>query len=564
MVSPALTARAGARGAAAAVSTWIASAPRWRVLLVFLAAQWALVAGIALSVRHNGWIYYQGGDQLWSYTGGWLLAHGTLGQPLVGLLWTAVDAPVAAIAGPNIANGYPAIVLFDLIVLLPVALLALYGTARLIGGRGFGYLTVLLWIAIPLIGIRFTDQGYHIRYTELTLPQTFGLTAMADFPTMVAAIVAGYFCARTVLTQAPRVVDAVAGGVAAGAAISIKPSTALFLLGPALAYLASRRGRLAGWFLIGMLPSLVALAVWKYRGYGHLPILTSATAVSAGGVEPVVGGLNTHYLHFDWSHFTHELDQIREHFWSLRVIEWIVLAGVIGLGRKTRVGLALVGGWFAAFVVVKGGYANAGIEDASLLRLLIPAVPAFTILVASLPSLVPGTTRSAVAKPLAGPHIVSLRTSWIFVGLAAGATAVGPLALVAAASPMRGAPKAAVIQTPLIPVGVDLGTTAATHGSTVRLTWRPQHPSGGAVFFHVFRGRASQQPFTCTFPSPPAEQCKFTGWTDLGTTKSTTFVDRRAPGGRWAYRVGIAGNWLNDVTYGDVYVLGAPIVVSVP
>jgi hypothetical protein len=567
VVSAALSTGERARGAGAAASRWIENVPPWRVLVVFLATQWALVAGIALSVRHNRWIYYQGGDQLWYYTGGWLLAHGRLGQPLVGLLWTAIDAPIAAIAGPNIANGYPAIVLFDVIVLLPVALLALYGTARLIGGRRFGYLTVFLWIAIPLIGIRFTDQGYHMRYTELTLPQAFGLTAMADFPTMVAAIVAAYFCARTVLSEAPRSVDAVAGGIAAGAAVSIKPATALFLLGPALAYLVSRRGRLAGCFLIGMLPALLALAVWKYRGYGHLPILNSAGSASSlggGGVNRVVGGVNTHYLDFHWSHFTHELDQIREHFWSLRIIEWLVIAGLIGLGRRSRVGCALVGGWFGAFVVVKGGYANAGIEDASLLRLLIPTIPAFTILIASVPYLVPGSTRAVLEKPVPTPNIFSLRTSWALVGIAATATGVGPLALVARASPMQGRPSAAVIQTPLIPMGVDVGQTAVAHGTTVTLSWRPQHPSGGPVFYHIFRGRVSQQPFACIFPSPPAEQCKFTGATDLGTTMSPTFVDRRVPRGRWVYRVGIAANWLNDVRYGDVYVVSAPTVVKVP
>jgi len=128
---------------------------------------------------------------------------------------------------------------------------------------------------------------------------------------------------------------------------------------------------------------------------------------------------------------------------------------------------------------------------------------------------------------------------------------------------MQGRPSAAVIQTPLIPMGVDVGETAAAHGTTVTLSWRPQHPIGGPVFFHVFRERVSQQPFTCIYPSPPAEQCKFTGATDLGTTMSPTFVDRHVPRGRWVYRVGVAANWLNDVAYGDVYVVSAPTVVSV-
>ncbi len=48
-----------------------------------------------LSVGHNGWIFYQGGDQLWLYTTGWLLAHGHLAQPLVGYGLPTVLAPIA-------------------------------------------------------------------------------------------------------------------------------------------------------------------------------------------------------------------------------------------------------------------------------------------------------------------------------------------------------------------------------------------------------------------------------------------------------------------------------------
>ena len=58
-----------------------------------------------------------------------------------------------------------------------------------------------LWIVVPLIGIKYTDLGYHQRYTELTLPQSFGLTAMADFPSMVAVLVAVYFGAACSSTR---------------------------------------------------------------------------------------------------------------------------------------------------------------------------------------------------------------------------------------------------------------------------------------------------------------------------------------------------------------------------
>ena len=58
-----------------------------------------------------------------------------------------------------------------------------------IGGRLFGYWAAGLWILVPLIGIKYADAGYHQRYTELLLPQSLGLTAMSDFPSMVVSAV---------------------------------------------------------------------------------------------------------------------------------------------------------------------------------------------------------------------------------------------------------------------------------------------------------------------------------------------------------------------------------------
>ena len=64
--------------------------------------------------------------------------------------------------------------LFNTLVLLPVALLCIYGIARgspaassATGGRA-------LWIALPYFGILFVEPGYHQKYTELTLPQSSG------------------------------------------------------------------------------------------------------------------------------------------------------------------------------------------------------------------------------------------------------------------------------------------------------------------------------------------------------------------------------------------------------
>ena len=45
-----------------------------KLLVPAILVQWLSTLALALTVRHNGWLFYQGGDQLWYYVSGWLLA----------------------------------------------------------------------------------------------------------------------------------------------------------------------------------------------------------------------------------------------------------------------------------------------------------------------------------------------------------------------------------------------------------------------------------------------------------------------------------------------------------
>ena len=63
-------------------------------LAVLAVLQWLAILGYALTVRHNGWIFYQGGDQIWLVTTGWLLGQGELGPPEVGYGWPLLLAPL--------------------------------------------------------------------------------------------------------------------------------------------------------------------------------------------------------------------------------------------------------------------------------------------------------------------------------------------------------------------------------------------------------------------------------------------------------------------------------------
>ena len=209
-------------------------------LAALIVVQWLAVAALALTVKHNGWLYYAGGDQLWHYSGAYLLAHGHLPATFVGYGWSILLLPVAAVAGPNLAAALPAIVLFNTVVLLPVALLCVYAIAARIAGRAFGYFAAALWIVLPYLGILFVEPGYHQKYTELTLPQVLGLSSVPDFPAMVALLVSAYFCLRAL--EVTGWITPVAAGLAAGYSIAIKPSNSIFLVAPAAAPSSSRNG----------------------------------------------------------------------------------------------------------------------------------------------------------------------------------------------------------------------------------------------------------------------------------------------------------------------------------
>ena len=90
------------------VRAWLENVQPARLLVPAIVVQWLVTLGLGLIVRHNGWLYYQGGDQLWYYGSGWLLAHGTIGTALVSPGLPFLDIPWALIGGPTRRHGAPA------------------------------------------------------------------------------------------------------------------------------------------------------------------------------------------------------------------------------------------------------------------------------------------------------------------------------------------------------------------------------------------------------------------------------------------------------------------------
>lgn len=551
--------------AAAPVLVAVRRLERIRPLYVvgaFVVVEWLVVLGIALTVRHNGWLWYQGGDQVWFYTTSWQLLHGHLPVTAAGYGWSILLLPITLVMGPNLLHALPAIVLLDVLVLLPAAMAALYGIGERLGGRLTGYWVLFVWVITPLVGVLYTSRGYHQKYSEISLPQSLGLTAMSDFPSMVMLAISAYFAVRTL--QGGGWTDCALGGLFGGFAIGIKPASALYLGGLVLALAYMRNRRTAAYVAGGLALPLLTLVLWKGRGLGHIPLLQSSTPASpveAGLAPPFALGLHTgKYLHLNWTHFTDNIDLLRQHFWSGRLIVFFVIAGLVALWRLRPAVALLVGGWFLAFAFVKGMDPNATIQDGSLLRLMIASFPAWVLLLASLPLLVPGVARRMPRPP--APR--DWGTPRIRVGAVLATTllfAVVPAALAATTHPIVRATGSNFTNTTSlyneeagpIPVTPELDLKVQQSGRRVLLSWHAQAPTHARFAYEVIR-------------TPIAVANAFFAFSDslAWFTSQTHFVDVVRPTelDDYYYRVLVAAAWTGTAAVGDGYLASQPVVVK--
>jgi hypothetical protein len=511
---------------------------------------------LALVAAHNGWVWFQGGDQIWLATQGWLLGQLELPPTELGYLWSYLLAPIMWLTGPTYVQALPPLIVLQVLVLGPIALLCIYDLASRIGGRLLGYWASLLWAIAPIASIPLFVDRYQERFGEQFLPQALGLTAMADFPSMVLVLASAVFVVRSL--DGPRMNDAILAGLLLGAAGATKPPNLLLGVGVALAYLAARRWRVGFVFGAAIVPSLLVLAVWKERGLGSLPLLTFEEArLAAGSGLTAVSFDVDRYLDFDIDHWQTQMDQLREFFWSARLAQWAPVAGLMAVLRIRRGAIAaLLGGWLAAFLLVKGFSPRATIESGSFWRLLMPAWPAYLLLLASIPLLVPTLARR-LGERIRAPSAAEPARHW--VALAAVVTVLVPAAAIVASSPLEG-PALAVTQDDAgnfiltsVDESVELHVERVSAGN--RLTW-DDGPWRANVFYRVYRAEGEDVECENT-DGHPAQSCYVRG-TPIATVREREFVDTEAPPGS-TYRVGVGTNWIDDPEFGDVFAFSQPV-----
>ena len=536
------------------------------VLAAIVAFQILATVALFFSVNHNGWLTYQGGDQIWLATSAWLLGKGMIGFALTSHGWPLLLAPLTWITGSSSVQLLPVTTILQVGVLGPIATLAVYDIGARLAGRLAGVMCASAFAVAPIVAIPYFVQRYHDSWVDQFLPQALGLTQQADFPSVVAVLVSVAFTVRAFEAGARR--EAVLAGTFAGVALSLKPSNMLFLGGPIIALLLARRIGHTFLFVLMLAPALVALTIWKAKGLGEIPLFAQGEAVrlAAGLGDPVMVSATSWFdrtVHLNFDTWKQNMSNLREFTWSGRLVQFLPLAGAIAVARRSVPAAGLFLTWLLGYVVVKGAASVATVESGSYWRLIMPALPAFALLTCSVPLLVPTFLDRMGPRlaPLPGRRPGRGATVAVVAFLA-----VVPLAVLAASAvshsvelrvpPVFGSDEVIVdeIGVPVDDGVVDLRVRRTTAGNV--LTWKDS-TSRARTFYRVYRASVARG-----FPDTICQirggrRCELRAET-LVTTRDRDYLDANPPADA-VYRIGVAANWLDETDRGDVFAISPPV-----
>lgn len=525
--------------------------PRAAVAAVIVGQIVGTIGFGVLAATHNGWVWFQGGDQIYFVSDAWAIGRWILPPAEVGLGWPLLLAPITWLTGATFVQALPLVVVLNVLVLAPLATVCIYAIACRIAGRALGLWVALLWVIAPYAVIPLFVERYHERWIDQFVPQAIGLTAMADFPSTVLTLVVVLLVLRSIDARA-WTEAALAGSLAAYSGFTKTPNL-LIVGGVVLAYVVARRWREGIAFLVALAPLAITLSIYKQRGLGYLPAFSLDEIRVAGSVFGIELPRN-HFVTVDVDHWRTQMDQLREYFWSARLAQWAPFAGLVAVARVKPAAAALLGGWLAAFLVVKGMSPRASIEANTFWRLLMPAWPAYLLLVASIPLLVPGLLRALGHRAHPTPASVFPPRPAVVGGALA---VIVPFIAVSTTTKLDSADDfvlrkdgAAVFLTPVVD---QLNPRIRETANGTRLVWTPVSWRAD-VTYRVFR---SDQPGTdvgcgvsgvlrCSLLSTAIAETRGSAWLDEGPV----------PGA--VYRVGASTDY-RGIPGGDVFAVSAPV-----
>lgn len=472
----------------------------WPPLVALAALQVAGTAVAASVLTRNGWLWTNAGDQVTYAANGWLLGRLHLPPAELGYGWPLLLAPITWATGSTWLEQAPLAVVANVLVLGPLALACVYGIALHIAGRRFALWAAAAWVAAPFVAVGFWMDEVRALYVDEALPQAIGLTGLAGYPSLVALAAAAWLVLRAVDGRTPA--TAALAGLVAGLAAGIAPASLLFLTGAALAFLLAQRWREAGAFAAAVVPAVLTIALWRIRGSGSLDV----------------------HLAFDWDAWTQQMSELREFSIGARLAQWAPLAGLVAVLLLRRLAAAaLLAGWLGAMLAVQGTRPGSSIEAGTFVPLLLPAMPAYVVLVAAVPLLVPTLVRRLGIRPPEAPVARPRRGA---LAVAALLLAGVPLAVVLAARPLDG-PGLALVQSSggaqtVLPVTREVTARAEARGDAVRVTWDDRAGWHSTVWYRVLRTVVAEPDVRCE--EEGVTRCRLTT-VPLGETQGRDLVD---------------------------------------
>jgi hypothetical protein len=526
--------------------------------------QAALGAWFAWHTPHNGWIWYSGGDASEYWTPEWSLAHGFLPRAVVGNVVPVLFSWVPLVAGPSFLTGAKVIVCLQLALLVPAALVCFWGLADQLFGRLFAWAAAALWVLAPLLLLLGFHRNYHGPFEQYFLvPHWYGLTNMGDLPSLVAVLGAGW--ATVAALQRRSLPLGVVGGTLTGLALGVKPANAFFVVAVVVLIALERRWRVGLYWAVGLVLPLLALAVWKQRGLGTIPLGSDAlggSATLAGGLPGSGAGLPVAAIHLGVSagRLHTQFGDLREVFFSVLLLAWFAVAGAVGALRRSPSRGLFVVVWFAGYCLVKtGASSTAQVPSASFFRIAEPGLPAYLLLALSTVFLLPRAGRAWRERPVpaADTAIGRRQLRWLAPVVAvAGVLPLAVVALVPTASASRTVRDETLVQEAPISNAFHFTATRQADG-TVRLSWQRPPTGGSSPWFVVLRSQTNP----CWQPPAGARECVFNLPVPvLATTQATSLVDQPGPAGFW-YAVEQVADFRKTTQGGDLMLVSPGVTV---
>jgi hypothetical protein len=351
------------------------------LLLAAVGAQWLVALLVAVLAAHAGWVYGDPAAAARVVGAASAVGHGDLPGSGAGFGWPLALAPLVRITGSGLGSALPPIVVLNVVVLGPILVASILELGTRLGGRLAGAVACAVWIAAPIVALPLFLGDYRDTALDAILPALVGLTATPYYPAAVALSAAAALTLRSVARD-DRNTAIIAGAVAAFAGLITAPALG-FAIAAAVALAFASRWQGLGAFAVGLAPGLVALAIWRHRELGEITISLGPIGSEALGDT---------------------MAALREYFWSNRLLQYLPLAGAIALFRLSRPGAVLLAGWVGAYVVTTAASSSPAVDfdGGGFFVAFLPALPAYLVLVAAIPLLVP-TLQARLGQRLVPP-----------------------------------------------------------------------------------------------------------------------------------------------------------------